>query len=216
MPLLLRYGSKVATRAGGPQGVGLAFARALTDWTWWHQRARLAASATVKRAMTYPQPSLPPLPQGVTIQSEPPSATGLDLLFLRHHQAMHADTPPESIHMMPRDALASRDIAFFVLRQGNEPLAMGALSDLGGGLAEIKSMHVLAEARGRGLSRLLLRHMIAIARQRGFSRLSLETGAQPSFAPARKLYASEGFVECPPFADYRPDPNSTFMTLALD
>ena len=48
------------------------------------------------------------------------------------------------------------------------------------------------------------------------ARLSLETGAQPSFAAARRLYASEGFAECPPFGDYRPDPNSTFMTLSLD
>ncbi|WP_331497661.1 GNAT family N-acetyltransferase [Paracoccus sp. (in: a-proteobacteria)] len=170
--------------------------------------------------MTQPEPAQPlsdmPMPQGLTIRPEPPTDAALDLLFQRHHQAMHADTPPESIHMMPREALVSPEIAFFVLREADRPLAMGALKDLGGGLAEIKSMHVLSETRGRGLSRLLLRHMIAIARQRGFVRLSLETGAQPSFAAARRLYASEGFAECPPFGDYRPDPNSTFMTLSLD
>lgn len=30
--------------------------------------------------------------------------------------------------------------------------------------------------------------------------------------PARRLYASFGFVRCPPFGDYGPGPNSVFMT----
>jgi putative acetyltransferase len=34
-----------------------------------------------------------------------------------------------------------------------------------------------------------------------------------AFAPARALYAPFGFVECPPFGDYRLDPNSVFMKL---
>ncbi|HEY1847644.1 MAG TPA: hypothetical protein VGG37_00500 [Opitutaceae bacterium] len=45
--------------------------------------------------------------------------------------------------------------------------------------------------------------------------MSLETGAREYFAPARALYCAHGFVECPPFGDYRPDPNSIFMTLEL-
>jgi putative acetyltransferase len=47
------------------------------------------------------------------------------------------------------------------------------------------------------------------------SRVSLETGSWPYFDPARALYTRHGFVECAPFGDYRLDPNSTFMTLAL-
>lgn len=46
-------------------------------------------------------------------------------------------------------------------------------------------------------------------------RLSLETGAWPYFDAARALYARNGFVECPPFGDYREDPNSVFMTRTL-
>jgi putative acetyltransferase len=37
----------------------------------------------------------------------------------------------------------------------------------------------------------------------------------PFFAPARRLYARFGFVPCAPFADYKDDPNSVFMMLAL-
>ena len=61
----------------------------------------------------------------------------------------------------------------------------------------------------------MLRHIIASARQSGMSRLSLETGSWEYFLPAQALYRSHGFVECPPFGEYAPDPNSVFMTLFL-
>ena len=61
----------------------------------------------------------------------------------------------------------------------------------------------------------MLRHIIATARTNGMSRLSLETGSMEYFGPARALYMSHGFVECPPFADSVLDPNSVFMSLEL-
>ncbi|QYK43617.1 MAG: GNAT family N-acetyltransferase [Paracoccaceae bacterium] len=125
---------------------------------------------------------------------------------------MHADTPPESIHMMDRGALTAPGIRFFVLRDVGMPVGMGAFKLLSGSHAEIKSMHVLHELRGRGLARKVLDHLIAEARAMGLRRLSLETGAQDSFAPARKLYEIAGFTYCAPFEGYGPDPNSAFMT----
>jgi putative acetyltransferase len=77
-------------------------------------------------------------------------------------------------------------------------------------------MHTAEPLRGRGVGSAILRHVIAAARARGMTRLSLETGSWPYFAAARALYARHGFVECAPFGDYRLDPNSVFMTLALD
>ncbi|MCG6111683.1 MAG: GNAT family N-acetyltransferase [Paracoccus sp.] len=151
----------------------------------------------------------------LTIDLESPLDADLDLLFQRHTAEMHADTPPESIHMMPKEGLADPAIAFFVVRDAGRPVAMGALKDLGEGHAELKSMHVLTEQRGRGVSRMLLRHMLDQARLAGHRRLSLETGVQPGFIAARGLYAREGFTECPPFGQYRADPNSVFMTLML-
>ena len=76
-------------------------------------------------------------------------------------------------------------------------------------------MHTAEAARGRGVGSAMLRHIIAAARARGMSRLSLETGSWAYFEPARALYRRHGFVESEPFGDYKPDPNSTFMTLAL-
>ena len=149
------------------------------------------------------------------IARESPLAADLALLFQRHVADMHADTPPDSIHMLPREALAAEGIGFFVMRIGGRPVAMGAVKRLPGDAAELKSMHVLAEHRGAGLSRLMLSHLIDAARRGGARRLCLETGIQPTFEAARALYRRAGFADCPPFADYRPDPNSVFMAMAL-
>ena len=151
----------------------------------------------------------------VRIERESPLAEDLGLLFQRHSADMHADTPPESIHMLPRTALVDPAIAVFVLRDGGVPVGMGAVKRIAPDHGEIKSMHVLTETRGRGLSRHMLEALIAHARSEGLARLSLETGVQPTFIAARGLYARAGFVECGPFGDYRPDPNSVFMTIDL-
>ena len=149
------------------------------------------------------------------INRESPLGADLELLFQRHSADMHADTPPESIHMLPRAALVDPAIAFFVLRDGGQPVGMGAVKRIAPAHGEIKSMHVLSETRGRGLSRRMLEALITHARSEGLARLSLETGVQPTFIAARGLYARAGFVECGPFGDYQPDPNSVFMSIDL-
>ncbi len=153
------------------------------------------------------------------ITMESPLTEDLGLLFARHTADMHADTPPESIHMMPRADLAASGIDFFVVRIDGRPVAMAALKALPVSSetreAEIKSMHVLTEDRGAGLSRLLLQHVINHARDAGIGRINLETGIQPTFISARALYQRFGFTECGPFFGYAPDTNSVFMTLEL-
>ena len=155
------------------------------------------------------------LADDLVIARESPLGDDLALLMARHTADMHADTPSESIHMMDAGQLATPGIAFFVMRRGGAAVAMGAIKRIDRNHAEIKSMHVLAEHRGNGLSRRMLDHLIAEARAAGFSRLSLETGVQPTFIAARALYAKAGFVDCPPFEGYGPDPNSVFMTKHL-
>lgn len=149
------------------------------------------------------------------IAAESPLTPDLALLMARHTADMHVDTPVESIHMMDASQLAIPEVQFFVLREAGVPVVMGAIKQIAPAHAEIKSMHVLSEARGRGLSRLMLNHLIGAARASGFRRLSLETGIQPTFVAARVLYEKAGFEICPPFADYSDDPNSVFMTRTL-
>ncbi len=149
------------------------------------------------------------------ITKESPLGADLTLLMQRHTADMHADTPPESIYMMDAGQLAVADVSFYVMRDAGQPVAMGAFKKLDAHHAEIKSMHVLAEARGHGLSRLMLAHLMAEARAAGLTRLSLETGIQPTFVAARALYENAGFTKCLAFEGYWNDPNSVFMTREL-
>jgi putative acetyltransferase len=149
------------------------------------------------------------------IARESPVGPDLAQLMARHTADMHADTPPESIHMMDAKQLDRPDIFFFVMRDAGYPIGMGAFKLLDPGHAEIKSMHVLIERRGQGLSRMMLDHLMAEALAQKLTRLSLETGSQAMFEPARRLYARAGFAECAPFGDYVLDPNSVFMTRTL-
>jgi len=136
-------------------------------------------------------------------------------LLAEHLRDMRAQSPPESVHALPLDALRSADIAFWTLWQGDALLGCGALRELDATHGEIKSMRTARAQRGRGVARAMLNHILAESRRRAYRRVSLETGAQDAFAPARQLYRSAGFVDCAPFGDYAPDPNSVFLTLAL-
>jgi GNAT superfamily N-acetyltransferase len=105
----------------------------------------------------------------IVIAQESPLGADLGLLMTRHTADMHADTPPESIHMMDAGQLAAPGIRFFVMRDSGQPIGMGAFKRIDPQHAEIKSMHVLAEMRGRGLSRKMLDHLMTEAAADGFT-----------------------------------------------
>lgn len=136
--------------------------------------------------------------------------------LLRDHLAlMSALTPPESVHALDLAGLCAPDVSFFTAWEGQELVGCGALRELDATHAELKSMHTVARQRGRGVGKAMLDHLLALARARRYARVSLETGALAGFEAARALYAGAGFVECGPFGDYGPDPNSCFMTRSL-
>lgn len=137
--------------------------------------------------------------------------------LLSHHLAFSArQAPAESDHALDLDGLRGADVTFWSVWQGGALVGCGALKELTPDHGEIKSMHTVGAHRGQGIGGRLLDHLIGEARRRGYRRLSLETGAMDGYAAARALYMRFGFTECAPFADYREDPHSTFMTLALD
>lgn len=137
--------------------------------------------------------------------------------FLEEHLAdMRSVSPPESVHALDVAALRGPGMRLWVLR-GDDGGVLGtvALAPLEPGHVELKSMRVSGMRRGAGLGRMLLEHVLAAAAADGATRVSLETGAEPYFAPARALYARHGFDECAPFGSYVLDPNSVFMTRVL-
>jgi putative acetyltransferase len=137
-----------------------------------------------------------------------------DLLRI-HLTTARAQTAQGSAHALDVAGLQSPDITFWAMWQDETLLGVGALKRLSADRGEVKSMHTAESVRRKGAGSALLRHIIAAARVRRMSRLSLETGSWDYFRPARAFYARHGFVECPPFADYAPDPNRVFMSLEL-
>ncbi len=144
-----------------------------------------------------------------------PRAEDVRTLLGRHMSFARATTRPEDVFALEADELTDSAVTLFSLRAGDAVLGVGALKRLDGAHAEVKSMHTAEEARGRGVGRALVDHLIGVARERGYRRVSLETGSGPAFEPARRLYASAGFEPCEAFGDYRPSPNSAYMTLEL-
>lgn len=137
-------------------------------------------------------------------------------LLEEHLAHMHSISPPESVHALDLDALRRPEISFWTAWSGSgELLGCGALKRIDARHAEIKSMRTAEAHRGRGVARAMLEHILAEAQRSGYARLSLETGAEPAFAPARALYERFGFGYCEPFEGYVPDPNSVFMTREL-
>jgi putative acetyltransferase len=149
------------------------------------------------------------------IAIDDPAAEDVRALLGRHLAFARATTLPDEVYALDVDALRDPAVTLFSYRGDGELLGVAALKRLDAEHAEVKSMHTAEAARGCGIGRALVDHLIEVGRERGYRRLSLETGAGPAFEPARRLYASAGFAPCGPFGDYRPSPNSAYMTLAL-
>jgi len=136
--------------------------------------------------------------------------------FLKEHiEEMKSISPPESKHALDLESLRKPDITFWSAWQKEELIGCGALKELDESHAEIKSMRVSSRLRGKQVASRLLSHIISEATLRGYRKLSLETGSMAFFNPARKLYEKFGFKHCSPFANYKEDPNSVFMSMEL-
>ena len=73
----------------------------------------------------------------------------------------------------------------------------------------------LNEFRKRNYGTKVVNHLIHEAKKLNIKRLSLETGAGSFFSPARNLFIKCGFKPCKPFAHYKEDINSIYMSLLL-
>ncbi len=136
-------------------------------------------------------------------------------LLEEHINDMKAISPPESKHALDLEGLRQPDITFWTIWEDDKLAGCGALKELDTHHAEIKSMRTARSFVRRGVATKMLNHILEEAKGRGYKRLSLETGSMEYFKPAHQLYASFGFTTCEPFADYKLDPNSIFMTREL-
>ncbi|WNJ96901.1 GNAT family N-acetyltransferase [Vibrio ruber] len=136
-------------------------------------------------------------------------------LLEEHLADMYATSPPESAHALDVDSLQSPEITLFSCWVDDELQGCLAIKQLTPEHIELKSMRTSNTARRSGIASQLLTHVLNIASEKGYRRVSLETGSQAFFKPARNLYKKFGFRYCGPFADYKEDPHSRFMTREL-
>jgi putative acetyltransferase len=143
------------------------------------------------------------------------SGAPIRALLEQHFAGMLANSPADSCHFLDFDGLNAPDVTFWSIHRGDELAGCGALKMLGAAHGEIKSMRTSDAFLRQGVAARMLDHIMVEARGRGLKRLSLETGSGPAFEPALALYRRYGFQDCEPFADYKPDPFSRFMTRML-
>lgn len=138
------------------------------------------------------------------------------IIFLESHLAdMAPHSPAESQHALDVEALKKPSVRLWVAWNEQQIAGTCALTALTPGHEELKSMRTAPEFRGQGVASQLLGHVLADAKARKVTMLSLETGSMEFFAPARALYAKNGFRKCPPFGPYREDPHSVYMNREL-
>ena len=153
----------------------------------------------------------------IDIRRADPTSDDLRPLVEAHFAHSEIAGPAESNHTMDAQGLAGPGIRFWAMYDAGRPVGCGALKTLPDNTAEVKSVHVLAQERGRGLARRMMVHLADLARAEGVAALVLETGADHlhEYDAARKLYEALGYAYCGPILGYEDDPNSAFMRLDL-
>jgi GNAT superfamily N-acetyltransferase len=88
---------------------------------------------------------------------------------------------------------------FYVVRQGDAFIGVGALKRLAPALGEIQRMYVRQQVRGLGAGRMLVGRLLDDARSLGYATVRLES--LRALTAAHQLYRSVGFVEIEPYPD---------------
>lgn len=132
-------------------------------------------------------------------------------LLEEHLRHMYETTPAESVHALDLEALRAPDITFWCAWEDQSLMGCGALKVLTPTSGEIKSMRTASQHLRQGVASHILKTILDEARARNYQALFLETGANSDFKAARNLYQQFGFTNVGPFANYKEDPNSTFM-----
>ena len=136
-------------------------------------------------------------------------------LLKNHFIELRAASPEGSAHVLDISGLKVTSIKFWSLWEDKKLMGCGALKFLDKDHGEFKSIRVHDNFRGQGKGIKIINHLIDEAIKLKIIRLSIETGAGSFFTPARKLFDNSGFKPCAPFAHYKEDINSLYLTKLL-
>ena len=137
-------------------------------------------------------------------------------LLTKHFIELRAASPEGSAHVLDIPGLKDPTIKFWSLWEDKKLMGCGALKFLDKSHGEFKSIRVHDNFRGKGKGIKVINHLIDEARKLNIKKLSIETGAGNFFTPARKLFNKCNFLPCEPFAHYKLDKNSIYLTKQID
>ncbi|WP_102133133.1 GNAT family N-acetyltransferase, partial [Candidatus Pelagibacter communis] len=137
-------------------------------------------------------------------------------LLKKHFIELRDASPEGSAHVLDIPGLKVSSIKFWSLWYDNQLMGCGALKFLENNHGEFKSIRVHDNFRGKGFGIKIVNHLIEEAKKLEIKRISIETGAGDFFAPARKLFDKCGFKPCAPFAHYKDDTNSLYLSKLID
>tara|TARA_B100000927_G_scaffold230066_1_gene189983 strand:+ start:66 stop:533 length:468 start_codon:yes stop_codon:yes gene_type:complete len=133
-------------------------------------------------------------------------------LLTKHFIELRAASPEGSAHVLDIPGLKIASIKFWSLWDKENLLGCGALKFLDKEHGEFKSIRVHDNFRNKGNGMKIMNHLIDEAKRLNIKRLSIETGAGDFFTPARKLFDKCNFKPCEPFAHYKKDINSIYLS----
>ena len=136
-------------------------------------------------------------------------------LLNKHFIELRAVSPEGSAHVLDIEGLKDQNIKFWSLWEDNLLMGCGALKFLNKEHGEFKSIRVEDRFRKKDNGIKILKHLIFEAKKLNIKRISIETGTGDFFTPARKLFNKCGFKLCKPFAHYKEDPNSCYMSMLI-
>ena len=137
-------------------------------------------------------------------------------LLTKHFIELRAASPQGSAHVLDIPGLKVSSIKFWSLWEDEKLLGCGALKFLDQTHGEFKSIRIHDNFRNKGNGIKVIKHLFGEAKKLDIKRISIETGAGQFFKPAKKLFKRCNFKPCKPFAHYKEDINSIYLTKLIN
>ena len=137
-------------------------------------------------------------------------------LLTKHFIELRAASPQGSTHVLDIPGLKVSSIKFWSLWENEKLLGCGALKFLNEKHGEFKSIRIHDNFRNKDNGIKVIKHLLGEAKKLDIKRISIETGAGQFFEPAKKLFKRCDFEPCKPFAHYKEDINSIYLTKLIN
>ena len=137
-------------------------------------------------------------------------------LLTKHFIELRAASPEGSAHVLDIPGLKVPSIKFWSFWQEKKLMGCGALKLLDKEHGEFKSIRVHDNFRNQGNGIKVINLLVEEAKKLDIKRISIETGSGKFFEPARKLFKKCDFKPCKPFAHYKEDINSIYLSKLIN